>query len=149
MGYLGSTSGSSQRNGTEVPTSRPPVVRRFVGAGKYMVMMDASNGKVVASVPICNGTDATWFDAGTKLAMSSCSDGHITIAHVDSPTAMSVVQTLDTARAARTMAVDDTTHKIYTAAQKYPPADPAAAPGGRGPAALPDSFHVLVYAMSQ
>ena len=122
----------------------PAAHRLFVGAGPMMVMMDDTNGKVVASVPLCGGTDATWFDPGTKLAMSSCSDGHITVARVDSPSAMTVVQTLDTARGARTMALDLLTHKIYTAAQKYPAAGPGAIP-----AAIPDSFHVLVYAMAQ
>ena len=44
---------------------------------------DATNGKVVANVPICAGTDSTWYDPGTKLAFSSCRDGKITVAKVD------------------------------------------------------------------
>src|SRR5262249_40257068 len=35
--------------------------RLFVGAGKFMVMVDTASGKVVANAPICNGTDATWY----------------------------------------------------------------------------------------
>jgi hypothetical protein len=50
-----------------------PTHRLFVGAGGFMVMMDSTSGKVVSTVPICNGTDATWYDAGTKLAFSSVS----------------------------------------------------------------------------
>ena len=126
--------------------------RLFIGGGPNTVMMDATNGKVIASVPICNGTDATWFDPGTKYVLSSCGDGKMTIAHVDSPTAMSVVQTLDTVARARTMALDPTTHNIYVVGQKYPPADPnAPAPTGRGrgPAPIPDSFHVEIFGMSK
>ena len=52
--------------------------RLFVGAGKVDGHDGRDNGKVVASVPICAGTDATWYDAGTKLAFSSCRDGKIT-----------------------------------------------------------------------
>src|SRR6476619_5447946 len=37
----------------------------------------------VISVPICGGTDATWYDPGARLAFSSGLDGHITIASVD------------------------------------------------------------------
>jgi YVTN family beta-propeller protein len=128
-----------------------PSHRLFVGGGKALVMMDDRTGKVVASVPICTGTDATFFDPATQLVFVSCSDGHVTIAHMDSPDRLSVVQTLETAPRSRTMALDPATHRIYLSAVKVPAADPngeSAAPGqrGRGPAPVPDSFHVLVFA---
>jgi YVTN family beta-propeller protein len=128
-----------------------PVTHRiFVGGGKFLVMMDAQTGKVVGNVPICNGTDATSFDPGTKNVFVSCSDGHITVARMDSPAKLSPVETITTARGARTIAVDPTTHRVYVAAQDYQPVDPNAAPPaaggrGRGPAAVPDSLKVLVY----
>jgi len=115
-----------------------PTHRLFVGAGRVMVMMDAASGKVVASVPLCAGTDATWYDAANKLAMSSCRDGKITVARVDGDK-MTVVQTIDTAVGSRTMGLDTATHKLYVAAAK------PNASGGRG--YDPESFHVLVYAM--
>ena len=128
----------------------PATHRIFVGGGKVLVMMDAQSGKVVANVPICNGTDATSFDPGTKNVFVSCSDGHITVAHMDSPAKLSPVETITTSRGARTIAVDPTTHRVYVAAQDYQPVDPNAAPPpaggrGRGPAAVPDSLKVLVY----
>jgi DNA-binding beta-propeller fold protein YncE len=128
----------------------PATHRLFVGGGKFLVMIDDTNGKVVANVPICTGTDATVYDAATKLVFVSCSDGHVTIAHVDSPSAMTVVQTLATSPRSRTLALDPVTHNIYLAAVKLPAPDPnAAAPAqgqrGRGPSAIPDSFHVLVF----
>ena len=112
--------------------------RLWVGAGKVMVMMDTDNGKIVSSVPLCSGTDATWFDAGTTLAFSSCRDGHITVAKVDGD-AMAVVQTIDTSPGSRTMALDTVTHKLYVAAAR------PKASGERGND--PDSFHVLVYGL--
>ena len=112
--------------------------RLFVGADSHMVMMDSTYGKVVASVPICAGTDATWYDAGTKLAFSSCRDGKITIAKVAGDT-MTVVQTLDTSAGSRTMSLDAGTHRIYVTAAK------PNASGGRG--YDPESFHMLVYGM--
>jgi YVTN family beta-propeller protein len=128
----------------------PATHRIFVGGGKVLVMMDAQSGKVVANVPICNGTDATSFDPGTKNVFVSCSDGRTTVAHMDSPAKLSPVETITTARGARTIAVDPTTHRVYVAAQDYQPVDPNAAPPpaggrGRGPAAIPDSLKVLVY----
>jgi len=112
--------------------------RLFVGADTHMVMMDSTNGKVVASVPICRGTDATWYDAGTKLAFSACRDGKITIAKVEGDK-MTVVQTLDTSAGSRTMSLDAGTHRIYVTAAK------PNASGGRG--YDPESFHILVYGM--
>ena len=115
-----------------------------------MVMIDASSGKVVATAPICTGTDATFFDPATKMAFSSCSDGNITAVHQDALDKLTVVQTIPTARGARTMALDPATHRLYTAAQNFQAVDPAAAPAagrGRGPTPIPDSFHVLVFEM--
>lgn len=134
----------------------PTTHRLFVGGGPAQVMIDATNGKVVASVDICRGTDATWLDRDTGMSFSSCSDGHITVVRADSPDAMTVVDTIDTIRGARTMALDTVTHRIYVAGQDYEPVDPNAPapppppPGRRGrggPPAIPDSFHVLVFGM--
>lgn len=120
--------------------------RLFIGAhNNLMLMMDSTNGKVVAQVPIGAGVDSTWFDPGTGYAFSSCGDGTVTIAHEDSPDKLTVVQTLNTERGARTMALDPTTHRIYLAAAKFGP-PPADAPPGRGRGTIvPDSFHILVY----
>jgi DNA-binding beta-propeller fold protein YncE len=115
----------------------PATHRLFVGAGKVMLMMDSTNGKVVANVPICAGTDATWYDPGTKLAFSSCRDGKITVAKVEGDK-MTVVQTIETAPGSKTMGLDAATHRLYVAAAK------PNASGGRGND--PNSFHVLVYA---
>jgi len=119
--------------------------RLFVGGGPSLVMVDYTTGKVVTSVPICQGTDATWFDAQSKLIFNSCGDGHITVTHMDSPAKLTVVETLETARGARTMAFDPATRRIYTAAQSYAPAASASA----RPTPIPDSFHVLVFEMKR
>jgi YVTN family beta-propeller protein len=126
--------------------------RLFVGGGKALVMIDYTSGKVAASVPICSGTDATSYDPATKLVFASCSDGHVTIARVDGPDKLSVVQTLATMPRSRTMTLDPATHKIYLAAVTLQPPDPnapAPQPGqrGRGPAPVPESFHVLIFGM--
>ena len=125
--------------------------RLFAGGGKNVVMIDDKTGKVLASAPICDGTDATHYDPSSKLVFVSCSDGKVTIAHVDSPSTLTVVQTLETSPGSRTMVVDPTTHKIYLAAVARQPVDPNAAPPaagqrGRGPAVIPDSFKILIFA---
>ncbi len=127
--------------------------RLFIGCDNLMVMMDSTNGKVVGTVPIGAGVDANRFDPGTKLAFASCGgSGSVTIAREENPDRLVVVQTLETARGARTMTLDPKTHKIYLAAVDYeaaPAAQPAGTPPGRAarPQAVPNSFKVLVYGM--
>jgi len=111
--------------------------RLFIGCdNKVMVMMDCSNGKVITSVPIGEGVDATAFDPGTQLAFASCGGaGATTIAHEDSPDKLTVVQTLKTESGARTMTIDPKTHKIYLSVGQR-----------NGP---PNNFKVLVYEMTK
>ena len=123
--------------------------RLFLGCNnKLMVMMDSQNGKVLASVPIGQGVDANAFDPGTGLAFSSNGEGNVTIAHEDSPEKLTVVQTLATARGAKTMTLDPKTHRIYLGAADYEP-PPAGEGGGKKgrPKIVPGSFKVLVYGM--
>jgi DNA-binding beta-propeller fold protein YncE len=123
--------------------------RLFLGCGnKMMVMVDSTNGKVVASVPIGEGVDANAFDPGTQLAFSSCGSGTVTIAKETSPDTLVVVQTLATEPRARTMALDPKTHKIYLASAKFE-AQPAAAAGAprQRPKMIPGTFKISVYGM--
>ena len=123
--------------------------RLFLGCGnKLMVMMDSTNGRVVASVPIGEGVDANAFDPGTQLAFSSCGSGTVTIAKETSPDTLTVVQTLTTEPRARTMALDPQTHKIYLASAKFE-AQPAAAAGAprQRPKMIPGTFKISVYGM--
>ena len=63
--------------------------RLFLGCdNKLMVMMDSTNGKVVYSVPVGEGVDATSFDPQTKLAFTSNGGaGTVTVAHEESAVA--------------------------------------------------------------
>ena len=124
--------------------------RLFVGGGPNTVMMDATSGKIVASMPIVSGTDATWYDPGTKMVFSSGSggNGQITAGRVDGDK-LTVVQTISTLRGARTMTLDPATHNLYVVGQKYVPADPSAPAGGRGGPAIADSFHVAIFGMGK
>ena len=122
--------------------------RLFLGCGnKKMVMMDSTNGKVVATVTIGDGVDANAFDPGTQFAFSSNGDGTVTIAHEDSPDKLTVVQNLATEKGARTMTLDPKTHNIYLASAKYEPLPEGA--GRQRPKMIPGSFKILVYGMEK
>jgi len=122
--------------------------RIFIGChNKLMLMMDNENGKVLASVPIGMGVDANAFDPVTQLAFASCGDGTTTIAHEDSPDKLTVVQTLQTQRGARTMALDPNTHNIYLATAQFETSTNQPGEGGRRhrPKIIPGTFKILVY----
>jgi DNA-binding beta-propeller fold protein YncE len=102
--------------------------RLFSGCdNKMMSVMDADTGKVVTTVPIGAGVDATWFDPGTNYVFNSCGqDGVLTVIHEDSPDKYTVVENVTTEKGARTMALNPKTHTIYLAlaqVEMLPPAD--------------------------
>ncbi len=118
--------------------------RLFIGcSNKMMVVMDYLTGKVVTTVPIGQGVDANAFDPASGLAFASNGEGNVTIAHLDTPDRLTVVQTLPTARGCRTMTLDPRSHKIYLSAASFEAPTPGAT--GQRPRMVPGSFKVLVY----
>jgi DNA-binding beta-propeller fold protein YncE len=125
--------------------------RLFIGChNQMMVMMDSGDGRVVTTVPIGQGVDANAFDPKTKLAFASCGDGTTTIAHEDSPDKLTVVQTLQTQRGARTMALDPETHNIYLATADFEAStnSPSGGGGRHRPRIVPGTVRILVYGMA-
>ena len=108
---------------------------------KQMAVVDANNGKLVASVAIGEGPDAVVFDDATATVFSSNGEsGNITAVHQDDADHYSVVATIPTQPSARTLALDPKLHRLYLSAAQW--ATPPAAGGGR-PSVVPDSFTVL------
>jgi DNA-binding beta-propeller fold protein YncE len=117
--------------------------RIFSGCNKTSVVVDASSGKVVASV--ANGTrvDALGWDPSRKLIyIPNGLEGNVTVAHQDSADKYTVVATVPTFAGAKTIAVDSRTHNAYLFQPERGPAPPPPAdapppePGrgrGRGP----------------
>lgn len=120
--------------------------RLFVGCdNKMMAVVDADNGKVLATPAIGEGVDATAFDDETGLAFASCGEGVLTVVKEDSPEKFTVVENAKTEPGARTMALDTKTHNLFTVTAKFgpPPAATADNPHPRR-TILPDTFEVLV-----
>lgn len=111
-----------------------------VCANKMMAVVDIPTFKVVATPAIGGGPDAAGFDSSLGLAFSSNgADGTLSIVKQVNGK-WETVDTVPTERRARTMTVDEKMHRIYLLTADYP----AAAPGQKGAAAAPDSFHILV-----
>lgn len=99
-------------NGPTGMVNVPDLHRLIIGASK-MVMMDSTNGKVVATLDCGRGVDAAAYDPGMHLAFVSAGGaGTVTVAKVEADK-LTLVQTLTTEAGARTMTVDTKTHRIY------------------------------------
>jgi DNA-binding beta-propeller fold protein YncE len=114
------------------------------GESKTMGIVDYATMKVVGTAPIGAGPDAAGYDPATGLAFSSNGDSTMTIVKQVNGK-WEAVDTVQTARGARTMTVDTKRHHVYLLAAEYGPA-PAAKEGQKAgrPPVLPDSFHLLV-----
>jgi DNA-binding beta-propeller fold protein YncE len=113
--------------------------RIFSGCGKTSVVLDATTGKVVATIANGDGVDALGWDPADKLIyIPAGRDSNVTVVHEDSPDKYTVVATVATMRGAKTITVDPVKHIAYLFQPEYgppPPPAPGAPPpeGGRGP----------------
>jgi hypothetical protein len=107
--------------------------------------VDAKSGRVVAEVPIGAGVDGAGFDATRQLAFASGGDGTLTVVKEETPEKFSVSETTATRSGARTMTVEQNSHRVYlsAAARRDAPAPAPGQPRAR-PAVVPDTFEVLV-----
>jgi DNA-binding beta-propeller fold protein YncE len=115
-----------------------------------MVILNSDTGKVLAALPISQGTDGAAFNPNTMEAFSSGGGGELSVIKENSPTSFSVEQTLATMPGAKTLTVDTKTNRVIMIAAEFgpPPTTPAPdanAPGrGRRGPMLPNSFTILV-----
>lgn len=103
---------------------------------KGVSVVDINTGKVITTLPIGAGVDAVAYDPETKLIFCSCGDGTTTIIKQKTADDYRIVQVLKTGDRARTMVLDNQTHKIYLSLAQFEP-------GTRK--ALPNTFKVLVF----
>jgi DNA-binding beta-propeller fold protein YncE len=119
--------------------------RIFSGCSNTSVVLDASTGKIVATIKNGTRVDALGWDPAKKLIyIPNGGEGNVTVVHQDAADKYSVMATVDTFRGAKTICVDPKTHNAYLFQPERgpaPPPEPGAPPpaagrggrGGRGP----------------
>jgi DNA-binding beta-propeller fold protein YncE len=115
--------------------------RLFIGCRnpQKLVVMSTDDGKVLGSVPIGAGVDATGVDGGQAFA--SCRDGSLTVASEKGGTYVAE-QTVKTPQGARTLSVDTVNHKLYLPTAEFE-APAAGAPANARPKMKPDTFMIV------
>ena len=138
-----------------------------------MIILSATDGRILTDLPIGNGSDGATFNPATMETFSSQGDGTLTVVKEDSPTSFSVEQTVPTPPRAKVLTLDTQTNRILTITAEFGPvpaalaqgaatAQPASSPSSgappsgagspapppwmRGPRApmIPNSFQILV-----
>lgn len=110
-----------------------------------MAISDAAAGKLITTKPIGRGVDGCRFDPGTGLAFASNGDGTLTVIHEDAPDRFTVVTSVPTKRGARTLELDERTHRVFTITADFgpTPAPTAERPRPR-PSIVAGTFALLV-----
>lgn len=103
------------------------------------VILSATDGKILDTLPIGQGTDGGGFNPATMEAFSSQGDGTLSIIKENSPTSFSVEQTVTTMSRAKTCTLDTKNNHIVLIALERPAtastnSAPQAAPAASQPA---------------
>jgi YVTN family beta-propeller protein len=118
-----------------------------VCGNKLMIIVDASNGNIIKTIPIGDGCDGVAFDAKKKLVFTSNGEGTITVVKEKNANSFSVIETVKTQKGARTIAINKRTNALYLSTADFGE-KPLVTPENPKPRAsiIPDSFVVLVVA---
>ena len=117
--------------------------RLFIGCrSKVLAVMNATNGKVLATFPIGDRVDAVTYDPEKKLIFASNWDGTISVVRQKSADEYEPAGTIQTQQSAKTMAIDPKAHQLFLSA-----AEMESAPAANGRTRMrpkAGTFNVLV-----
>src|SRR5207302_67280 len=100
--------------------------RIFSGCSKTSVVVDATTGKIVASIPNGTRVDALGWDPARKLIfIPNGGEGNVTVVHQDSADKYTVVATVATVAGAKTIAVDPHVTLVQIEVAAIRPTSPA------------------------
>lgn len=116
----------------------PDLKRGFVSSGRdsSVTIFDLRTLATISRINVgARNPDAIVYDAVSS----------VTAVHEDAPDRYTVVQTIPTRRGARTIALDERTHRLYLPTAEFgPPPPPTTAQPRPRPTIVPGSFMVLV-----
>ena len=116
------------------------------GDKPVFIAVDASSGRVVATLPIGRGVDGMAHDEASHLFVTANGvDATLSVIRQDGPDAYALVETIGTRPMARVIAMQPDGKRLFTVTASY--SQPAAGHDGKLPAPVfhPDSFTVMSY----
>lgn len=105
---------------------------------KTLVVLDATSGKIVTTLPIGAGVDGVIYDDESHLIFTSNGEGNVTIVQQNGADSYAVIQTLVTAKGQKTIVLNKKTHQILLSGADY---------AADGKTLVSGTFGVSVYGM--
>lgn len=115
--------------------------RLFTTCEKLLIVVNADNGKIVAKLPIGDGSDGVAFDSAKQNIYTSNGEGTVTTIHQDAAGKYTVQANTLTKRGARTITIDKQTGLLYLPTADYETTVSATQQKHK---IKPNSFQVLV-----
>jgi DNA-binding beta-propeller fold protein YncE len=112
---------------------------------RVMAVLDANDGRVVATVPIGGNPDQADFDPITDLAFSANGEGSITVIEEESPDRFRAIETVKTEAGAARLGVDPKTHRLFVPNADFVSAPPRTGQAASAPFIPPRNFRILIY----
>jgi hypothetical protein len=119
--------------------------RLFSSCGnRVLIVVNESTGAIVAKLDIGAGSDAVAFDAKRSLVLSSNREGTISVIHEEGPDHFTISPPIATLVGARTLALDEATHRAFVVTSDFEATPTSASGPARGrPIPVPGTFSVL------
>lgn len=116
--------------------------RLFAGCDKLLMIINATNGTIVDKIAIGEGCDGVAFDGSSKnIYTANGGDATLTVINEKSADKFDFLENIVTKRGARTIALDNQTHRLYLPTAEFDDKNPGQ--NGR-PAMKPGTFQILV-----
>lgn len=111
-----------------------------------MVVLSATNGALLDSLPLAGRSDGAVFNPATDEAFSTGANGTLTVVKEQSSTRFELEEDLKTMDGARTITLDTKTNRIFTISLERNPPPAGAVPGTRAAfgTPVPGSFTILM-----
>jgi DNA-binding beta-propeller fold protein YncE len=117
--------------------------RLFAGGEKLLGIINAENGKMITTIAIGDGCDGVGFNNNTKMIYTSNGEGTMSIIKEEDANHFKLLENIPTLKGARTIAVDESSNKIFLPTADFEPLPADAKPNTRGKM-ISGSFKILV-----
>jgi DNA-binding beta-propeller fold protein YncE len=123
--------------------------RLFIGCRSgVLAIVDPVKRTLLATVPIGKGADAVAYEPKSRLIFVSCYDGTLAVIETLSPAQYRVLETVKTAPAARTLALDPVRLRVFLPVADLGPVLPKVGTLPGRPAVVPATFRILTVSRS-